>query len=348
MSVFQLRRDYLKTITFGCVRYFYSENGDLMPTSFEFVTEEVNEMMYTWKIDYKLDNNKSLINAKRIVVLESGMRRVDDQNFFISQITVGIDKKLISSDSADVTIFVNGEPVSEPLQFNSQSPLSMISKLRSKFTVKGPSIIRSRDGVCVSVIDIFIKIERKCDENPCSNQMVNDYARLLKNETLSDVKFIFNNNKELSAHSQILSARNPVFASMFASDMLEKKNGRVEITDIESNIFKHLLQFIYSEELAIYEMSEWLRVIVAADKYSMTSLVKICENHVLNNLSTPSVIDVFITADLVNSEVLKEKCVKFINNNKSDVVKTATYKNLVDSRPDLATKLLRYLLEKNL
>ena len=93
---------------------------------------------------------------------------------------------------------------------------------------------------------------------------------------LTDVEFVFVGEKEtLCAHRFILSARSPVFAAMFTSDMLESKTGRVEIKDVDVNLFKHFLKFIYTGKLETSARN--LDLLALADKYEIETLRELCQ-----------------------------------------------------------------------
>lgn len=312
-----VRSEFIKESQFEYRRKFFQKRGELLPQTFEFVTEDKNnEFQHAWSVKYSVQKDKY----------------TDVAEFEMSRIEVSTREKLMVGDIAHVIIIVNRKEICLNVKFDSKSPTTMMNM---------PNIWI--DKCDKSQILIKIKIERHFDRY--SNQMVEDFTQFFENDSFSDVTFIFE-DKEITAHKQILAARNSVFRSMFENDMLEKKNGRVEIKDMEPYIFKLLLQFIYSEKFEIHDFQDWLKLIVAADRYSIKSLVKICEDRIFNNLSIDNVVDAFITVDLVNAEVLKKRCVEFILKNRHQVVQTEAYKSLVSSPSQSGTELLRYLLEK--
>lgn len=160
--------------------------------------------------------------------------------------------------------------------------------------------------------------------------LAEDYDKFLKNQELSDITFVIG-NQEIPAHKQIVSARNDVFAKMLNCDMLEKKNSRVEIIDIEEDIFKLLLRYIYSGNLETKDTEVLLKLLVAADKYSVKSLVSVCGYRLIDNLSVDNAIQIFITSDLVNVNFLKNTCMNFIMEKKDIIVGTQTYKEIAES-----------------
>ena len=65
-------------------------------------------------------------------------------------------------------------------------------------------------------------------------------------------------NQTFHAHRAILSARSPVFAAMFGSDMKESRTGVVEIKDIKADTFEIFLEFLYTGRLKTTENLEEL------------------------------------------------------------------------------------------
>ena len=69
---------------------------------------------------------------------------------------------------------------------------------------------------------------------------------------LSDVEFLVD-GKSFGAHRFIVSARSPVFAAMFSSDissdMVEANTGKVVINDTNSGVFETFLKFLYTGTL---------------------------------------------------------------------------------------------------
>ena len=87
---------------------------------------------------------------------------------------------------------------------------------------------------------------------------------MLEKGEQSDIVFVVG-KKEFALHKAILAARSAVFAAMFASDLEEKRQGRVQIPDISVEVFEQLLRFVYAG--TIPPMDQYaLELFIAADK----------------------------------------------------------------------------------
>lgn len=65
----------------------------------------------------------------------------------------------------------------------------------------------------------------------------------------------------------MLSARSPVFQAMFEHEMEERKHNRVDITDVDHEVLREMLRFIYTGKASNLEkMADDL--LAAADKVS--------------------------------------------------------------------------------
>lgn len=354
--------ELFKIVKFNFRYHIFDDNGALNSPSFEFDTaDDPDEFKYTWKVKYSLENNLNGNPSKKFKsnsavqsendpfewnssVDEDSMhedenhgwgtptRQNYDDSFTLNALEVGSQDKLISGDFAYVTIIVNGKNLLR-VRFDSESTL-LVRRIIPDFIIWGNEEKDAHVHVKVKVYHHYPKYSKK---------IIEDYSKFFENEKTCDVRFVIG-AEEVRAHKQILSARNAVFSTMFESDMLEKENGRVEIVDIELNIFKDLLSFIYSGKISSDNLVDWLKLIVAADKYSMTHLVNICGNLIGVKLNSDNVIDIFVTADTTSAKGLKEKCKNFILENTNDVLKTEGYKNLVKSgRADLISEILCFI-----
>ncbi len=71
-------------------------------------------------------------------------------------------------------------------------------------------------------------------------------------------------DQEFKVHKNILSERSQFFDAMFHTDMLEKNQERVELKDINPEVVKEMLIFIYRDKIYKYDLVPDL--LMAADK----------------------------------------------------------------------------------
>jgi speckle-type POZ protein len=86
----------------------------------------------------------------------------------------------------------------------------------------------------------------------------------------------------------------------------------VEITDVDNEVLKEMLRFIYTgKSTNLDKMADDL--LAAADKYALDRLKVMCEEALCTSLSVENAADVLILADLHSADQLKAQAIDFIN-----------------------------------
>ncbi|KAG7172252.1 roadkill-like [Homarus americanus] len=172
-------------------------------------------------------------------------------------------------------------------------------------------------------------------------RLSDDLGSLFESQRFSDVTLSVS-GREFQAHKAILAARSPVFAAMFAHEMEERKHNRVEIQDVDHEVLREMLRFIYTGKATNLEkMADDL--LAAADKYALERLKVMCEEALCTNLSTENAADVLILADLHSADQLKAQAIEFINTHATDVMETQGWKSMIQSHPHLIAEAFRAL-----
>ncbi|CEF65919.1 Speckle-type POZ protein [Strongyloides ratti] len=175
----------------------------------------------------------------------------------------------------------------------------------------------------------------------CEKQLCDDYLKLLDG-TLTD--FVIKvGSQEIRTHKAILAARSPVFEAMFShQDTSESKSGSVVIEDIEYDVFKELVIFIYSGKIATNKKELAADLMIAADKYGLIELRNHCELSLIKSLSCENVCQLLILADLYNAEKLKKNAVSLILQRPTEVTHSLGWTNVVREHPELVTDIVRH------
>lgn len=318
-------RELFKSVRFDYKHNVFDENGEILPGIFDFETTEFKEFQYFWKVKY---STRKLLTLNDLLPDDPNN---DDKCAGIRRIEVSTTDNLIKGDSAFVTIIIGGK-VCASFKFDCEGPLMYEKKVSSEASTSDDPYI-----------NVNIKIYHRFEKLPTNAGQINDdYENLFDAKEFCDFTFVIG-DKEIPAHKQILLARNSVFRKMFENEMLENKSSRVEIKDIEPDIFENLLRFIYCGKFNLSNVDDHLKLMVAADKYSMTSLVTEIEDRICNELEVENVVDVLVISDLVKAKDLKCHCMSFIFDNKFDVIETEGYKSLAkNQRADLLDELYCY------
>lgn len=99
---------------------------------------------------------------------------------------------------------------------------------------------------------------------------------------------------------------------MFEHEMEERKQNRVDITDVDHEVLREMLRFIYTGKATNLEkMADDL--LAAADKYALERLKVMCEEALCTSLAIENAAEILILADLHSADQLKAQAIDFIN-----------------------------------
>ncbi|CAN6311061.1 unnamed protein product [Urochloa humidicola] len=159
-------------------------------------------------------------------------------------------------------------------------------------------------------------------------------------------------NQTFAAHRCVLAARSPVFNAELYGAMKESNTaGVVRIDDMEAQIFKALLYFMYTDSLPKMEkegvdedvMSQHL--LVAADRYNLERLKLVCEDRLCKYIDVGTVATILTLAEQHHCPGLKKVCFDFLSSplNLMAVAATDGFKHLSRSCPTIMEELVLML-----
>lgn len=303
---------FCKELQFERKHKMFNNSQIVTPQTFNFKTAYGNlqlswQILYTLNVDQSCGYNSSLGRYEYY--------RMDN-----------IEVKLLDKMYTDYVAYVNIEINCYPLYFKFDSKSAESLK-------RSMSDLRVKDSASLMQVSI-----RLLTEDKGAARKIENYNSYVESEKSCNVKLCVG-EENFSAHREILAFHSSIFASKFEHD-----SKVLQIKDVEPKILKYLIDYIYFAEVDCDDIADWLKLIVAAEKYSVMTLLTLCENHITEKLNAENVAEVFTIADLVKSEELKKECVKFIVKNKAIVLKTPGYKNLVKTRSDLVSELFSYIM----
>ncbi|XP_047062209.1 BTB/POZ and MATH domain-containing protein 1-like [Lolium rigidum] len=176
---------------------------------------------------------------------------------------------------------------------------------------------------------------------PPSN-LSDNLGKLLETGDKADVEFNVK-GEVFPAHKIVLAMRSPVFNAELYGPMRDQTSQKITVEDIQPDVFKALLHFIYTDSLPSMEdvhdadeNKEMVKhLLVAADRYAIERLKMICECILCKSLDVKSVATMLALADQHQCSRLKDACVEFVasSNRMDDVVATQGYAHLKRSCP---------------
>uniref|UniRef100_A0ACD5X533 Uncharacterized protein n=1 Tax=Avena sativa TaxID=4498 RepID=A0ACD5X533_AVESA len=218
---------------------------------------------------------------------------------------------------------------------------------------------------CFSIRCDVSVLKAICSKETCVDQLVvvppSDLHRhlggLLKSKDGTDVTFQVD-GESFSAHRYVLAARSSVFKAELFGTMKENSDGPIEIRDVEADVFKSLLRFIYTDSLleatsdGSNEGEEPEDVVMAghllvtADRYNIERLKLICESKLCSHIDTSMVATSLALAEQHSCHGLKEACLQFLTSpsNLEAMKASDDYKHLKSSCPSVLKELVARLL----
>jgi len=174
-----------------------------------------------------------------------------------------------------------------------------------------------------------------------------ELKKLINDKETSDLKVLVG-EKVFYCHKIIFMSRSPVFKTMLTTNMKEKSESSVTITDIDPDNFEKFNQFLYTDTVSFDSPSTVVALLYLAEKYDVESLKKFCEFEMLHNITTANCIYycIGLFGLTSNSQELYENTLKFIGRNLKYLVKAEEWKKMKDY-PDILMKLLLTMAEDN-
>ncbi|CAM0870925.1 unnamed protein product [Alopecurus aequalis] len=203
-----------------------------------------------------------------------------------------------------------------------------------------------------------------CSEETMGNQFVvvppSDlhchFGNLLESMDGADVTFHVRGEKFL-AHRIVLAARSSVFKAELLGAMMENVGSPIEIHEMEPDVFKCLLHFIYTDSLPALEMTSDQgeahrdvvmagHLLVAADRYNVERLKLMCEHKLCSRIDANMVATSLALADQHNCNGLKEACLQFLASpsNLEAMMASDGYEHLKRSCPSALKEFIARLL----
>ena len=149
--------------------------------------------------------------------------------------------------------------------------------------------------------------------------------------------------RSFSCHRVILAAASPFFKAMFTSDMCEKGQSDVRISEnFNPDIFDEVLAFIYSSTISIscYNVETLLHI---STYLGINSLANACCGFYIEHLNVGDCLDVLHVAQAFDQLELVNAVCEFISNKFDDVTNSETFLSISS---DLLSKIIDFSIRK--
>lgn len=148
------------------------------------------------------------------------------------------------------------------------------------------------------------------------------------NSMYSDLIFIVE-GKEIPAHRNIVAMRSSYFKALLYGGLAETTQSKINLkAPLEA--FKALLKYMYTGCMSLDEMNvvDILDSLGLAHEYGFEALVLAISTHLIKIVSQTNCCEFFDTARLYNLESLVDVCIKFMDQNATDLLVCSSFKTL--------------------
>jgi len=157
---------------------------------------------------------------------------------------------------------------------------------------------------------VTLNLFPKKKELPAGLGLARKLGGLLMNGELSDIKLSCD-GEIFNCHKVILCCNSEAFKTMIVNNnSLEAVTGEIEVTDTAATVLEAVLHFIYNNTVERAQISTAL--LVAAEKYMVRDLVKICVDFLAENITDENAVDIMTTAYTTNQKELFRVASRFL------------------------------------
>ncbi|KAL3858821.1 hypothetical protein ACJMK2_009073 [Sinanodonta woodiana] len=149
---------------------------------------------------------------------------------------------------------------------------------------------------------------------------------MFENRVACDVTFFIGKQRqEVTAHKYVLISRSSIFYAMMCG--LLQETGTINIPDIEPDVFEQLLRYVYFEAFQP-DGDSILALLYAAKKYAIGNLIDKCVSWLEEGVCVDNVCSILQQAHTFDEQDLQKKCLEFIMDQGSSVLKHSSFRNL--------------------
>jgi len=150
---------------------------------------------------------------------------------------------------------------------------------------------------------------------------------LRREDRLCDVTLVTTDDKEFTAHKNVLSAASPFFCKLLQSDMKENREGIARFEEISGAVMEDVLEFIYTGSVEVTQENS-KDLIAAANYLLIPGLKKLSGRFLERQMSKSNCISTFYFAEMYQCDELITNTRKFIHANFASVAEMDEFLNL--------------------
>ena len=124
----------------------------------------------------------------------------------------------------------------------------------------------------------------------------------------------------------------------------EAESGEVEIENFKAKTVANMVYFMYHDNIMDEENMD-PELLILADKYNVRGLMKYCVKYFEENLSLENALGVLVSTHLIGPKSLFDAATQFAIDNRGRLIKTESWKELLETNPKIANKIAMTILQ---
>jgi len=172
-----------------------------------------------------------------------------------------------------------------------------------------------------------------------------DLRSVLMSQDRADVTFKVKDDTPVKGHRLILAARSQALSEML-SDENKKEDGNwiVEAEDLEPEIMKTILEYIYTGKLGLEFDKHVHQLLIAAHKFQLRELVDYLDLKVPDLLTVENIADFLLLSKQMELKHLEQVMTRYFVQHRTEVIQTKGFLELREKNPGI---LVDWLLALN-
>lgn len=171
------------------------------------------------------------------------------------------------------------------------------------------------------------------------------FRKLMQSTETTDVTILVCDTK-IEAHSLVLMARSPVFATMLSCGLREASTKDIVISDLDADAMRELVSFLYTGCVPPRLLEDdhlSFELMKAAHRFECQAVVDCCATALAGRLTASSVAPVFETADLLGCAKLRQACLEYVHSNAAAVLEARSYSELLARGSSVSMDMVKAL-----
>lgn len=147
--------------------------------------------------------------------------------------------------------------------------------------------------------------------SPSAQYNAPQLAPLVDNEDYSDVCFVLDDGRRVSASRGILCMRSAYFSRLFNAKMKESDSSEVKLEDISQETLLSIMTYLYCGKVNIAQENA-VDLVKAADLFMLDELKAMVATILTQHVTRDTVVDMLLLADQRRLTRLKDYCKQFL------------------------------------